>query len=97
MRVPTIYVFDFDYENLEKIASPYAPLLRIVEQHGQRAVVATVATAFPLAEEAGPLCYYRASYAVRRSADAHGGGGERGEGIAHATTRPAAGAAGHPR
>jgi nitrate reductase molybdenum cofactor assembly chaperone NarJ/NarW len=32
-------------ENLEKIASPYAPLLRIVEQHGQRAVVATVATA----------------------------------------------------
>jgi nitrate reductase molybdenum cofactor assembly chaperone NarJ/NarW len=24
-------------ENLEKIASPYAPLLRIVEQHGQRA------------------------------------------------------------
>jgi hypothetical protein len=32
-------------ENLEKITSPYAPLLRIVEQHGQRAVVATVATA----------------------------------------------------
>jgi nitrate reductase molybdenum cofactor assembly chaperone NarJ/NarW len=32
-------------ENLEKIGSPYAPLLRIVEQHGQRAAVATAATA----------------------------------------------------
>ena len=32
-------------ENLEKIASPYAPLLHNVEQHGRMAVVATVATA----------------------------------------------------